>query len=87
MVVSGPNGSGKTVYMKQTALIVYLAHIGVYVPAELAEIPLIDKIAIVGANRSIYNDKDISGLQAEMVSLSRLTTPGLLSNKSLVLID
>ena len=87
MVISGPNGSGKTVYMKQTALIIDLAHIGLYVPAQIAEIPLIDKVAIVEANRSIYNNKDISGLQAEMAALGRLTTPGLLSSRSLVLID
>lgn len=54
-VISGPNGSGKTVYMKQTALIIYLAHLGFYVPAQLAEVPLIDKIVIVEAERSIYH--------------------------------
>ena len=87
MVISGPNGSGKTIYMKQTALIIFLAHLGMYVPAENAEIPLIDKIVMVDAGRSIYNSKDISGFEAEMASLGRLTTPGLITNKSLVLID
>lgn len=36
VILSGPNGSGKTVYMKQTSLIIYLAHCGLFVPAVLA---------------------------------------------------
>lgn len=33
MLITGPNGSGKTVYMKQISIIVFLAHLGFYVPA------------------------------------------------------
>ena len=58
MVISGPNGSGKTIYMKQTALIMFLAHLGFYVPAQLAEIPLIDKILMVEATRTIYQQQE-----------------------------
>lgn len=36
MLITGPNASGKTVYMKQLAIIVFLAHLGFYVPAEFA---------------------------------------------------
>lgn len=36
MVITGPNGSGKTIYMKQMGIIFYLAHLGLYVPAEFA---------------------------------------------------
>ncbi|GJQ08266.1 hypothetical protein GpartN1_g57.t1 [Galdieria partita] len=43
-VVTGPNYSGKSVYLKQIALIVYLAHIGSFVPAKEAQIALTDQI-------------------------------------------
>ena len=44
LVLTGPNHSGKSIYIKQTAIIVYLAHIGSFVPAEKATIGLTDKI-------------------------------------------
>lgn len=43
-VITGPNFSGKSVYLKQVGLIVYLAHIGSYVPAERAVISLVDRL-------------------------------------------
>ncbi|CAM6030930.1 unnamed protein product [Sphagnum balticum] len=43
-VVSGPNYSGKSIYLKQVALIVFLAHIGSFVPAEKAIVGLTDRI-------------------------------------------
>ncbi|CAI7580460.1 unnamed protein product [Penicillium manginii] len=44
LLLTGPNYSGKSVYMKQVALIVYLAQIGSFVPAESAELGITDKI-------------------------------------------
>ncbi|KAF0318757.1 DNA mismatch repair protein [Colletotrichum asianum] len=44
LVITGPNHSGKSVYIKQVALIVYLAHIGSFVPASLATIGITDQI-------------------------------------------
>jgi DNA mismatch repair protein MSH5 len=44
LVLTGPNYSGKSVYLKQVALIVFMAHVGSFVPAESARIGLTDKI-------------------------------------------
>ena len=44
ILLTGPNYSGKSVYQKQVALIVYMAHIGSFVPADAALIGLTDKI-------------------------------------------
>jgi len=44
ILLTGPNYSGKSVYLKQMALIVYMAHIGSFVPAQHAIVGLTDKI-------------------------------------------
>lgn len=74
VILTGPNASGKTVYMKQLALAVYLAHVGFFVPATLAEIPLIDSLLFVGKATSIYNEQSC-GFHSELASLSALTQP------------
>ncbi|XP_065905616.1 mutS protein homolog 5-like [Dysidea avara] len=43
-ILTGPNASGKSVYLKQIGLIVFLGHIGSYVPAEAATIGMVDQI-------------------------------------------
>lgn len=43
-IITGPNGCGKSVYLKQKALLVYLAHVGSYVPAKSANICMISSI-------------------------------------------
>lgn len=43
-VVFGPNNCGKSVYLKQVSLIIYLAHIGSFVPAKFAKIRIVDQI-------------------------------------------
>ncbi|KAI0165541.1 muts domain V-domain-containing protein [Xylariaceae sp. FL1272] len=51
IVLTGPNHSGKSVYLKQVAIIVYLAHIGCFVPAEHAQIGITDRILTRVATR------------------------------------
>ena len=85
MLITGPNASGKSVYIKQMTSIIYLAHLGFFVPAEFAEIPLIDKIFSVREAVSRYNNEN--GFKSELASLSKIMVPGYLTNKSIVLID
>ena len=47
MILTGPNASGKTVYIKQNAIIIYLAHLGFLLPAKFATIPLVDRFFII----------------------------------------
>lgn len=51
VLVTGPNYSGKSVYLKQVAIIVFMAHVGSFVPAGRAEIGLTDKILTMIATR------------------------------------
>ncbi|CAD0113438.1 unnamed protein product [Aureobasidium uvarum] len=51
ILVTGPNFSGKSVYLKQVAIIVFMAHVGSFVPATRAEIGLTDKIMTRVATR------------------------------------
>ena len=44
MIITGPNSCGKTTYMKIACLVVYMAHIGCFVPALYAKIPIMDAI-------------------------------------------
>jgi DNA mismatch repair protein MSH5 len=51
ILVTGPNFSGKSVYLKQVAIIVFMAHVGSFVPATRADIGLTDKIMTRVATR------------------------------------
>ncbi|WP_185852028.1 DNA mismatch repair protein MutS [Blattabacterium cuenoti] len=54
LIITGPNMSGKSAILRQTAIIILMAHIGSFVPAKYAEIGLIDKIfSRVGASDNI----------------------------------
>ena len=53
-VITGPNMSGKSVYLRQTGILAYLAHAGSYVPAHRASFPILDRIFTrVGASDNV----------------------------------
>lgn len=54
-IVLGPNGSGKSVYLTQTGLIVFMAHLGCYVPATEADICVVDHLYTFASSSSTSN--------------------------------
>ncbi|MFN4123267.1 MAG: DNA mismatch repair protein MutS [Flavobacteriales bacterium] len=84
LMITGPNMSGKSALLRQTALIVIMAQIGCFVPAQAARIGLIDKIFTrVGASDSIS-----SGESTFMVEMNETASiMNNLSERSLILLD
>ena len=84
MMITGPNMAGKSALLRQTALIVLLAQVGCFVPAERANIGLVDKIFTrVGASDNISLGE--STFMVEMTEASNILNN--VSSKSLVLFD
>ncbi|MCQ4270858.1 DNA mismatch repair protein MutS [Pseudomonas kuykendallii] len=84
LVITGPNMGGKSTYMRQTALIVLLAHVGSFVPAARCELSLVDRIF----TRIGSSDDLAGGRSTFMVEMSE--TANILHNatdRSLVLMD
>ena len=83
MVITGPNMAGKSTYMRQTALIVLMAHVGCFVPAKSAQIPVIDRIFTrVGASDNLILDQ--STFMVEMTEVASIIR-GATQNSLLIL--
>ncbi len=84
LLITGPNMSGKSTFLKQTAIISILAHIGSFVPAEEASIGIIDKIFTrIGAGDNLARGE--STFMVEMIETSMILNQA--TDKSLIILD
>jgi len=84
MIITGPNMAGKSTYMRQVALIVLMAHIGSFVPADAADIPVTDRIFTrIGASDDLYGGQSTFMVEmSELSSILKYATP-----RSLLILD
>ncbi len=83
-IITGPNMSGKSTYLRQVALIVLMAQIGSYVPAAEAKIGLVDRIFTrIGAQDEIHSGQ--STFMVEMVEVANILNHA--TNRSLLILD
>jgi len=83
-VITGPNMAGKSTYIRQVALIVLLAHVGSYVPADRAEIGVVDRIFTrIGASDDLSRGE--STFMVEMRETARILSG--ITDRTLVVLD
>lgn len=84
LLITGPNMAGKSTYMRQVALTVIMAQIGCFVPADRAEVPLIDRIFTrIGAADDLIGGQ--STFMVEMADIQVMTEKA--TSRSLIIID
>ncbi|WP_300393380.1 DNA mismatch repair protein MutS [Fusobacterium sp.] len=84
VVLTGPNMSGKSTYMKQIALIIIMSHIGSYVPADYARIGLVDRIFTrIGASDDLMTGQ--STFMLEMSEVANILNSA--TSKSFIILD
>ena len=84
IILTGPNMAGKSTYMRQTALITYMAHVGSFVPADSAEICIVDRIFTrIGASDDLAVGQ--STFMVEMIEVANILNYS--TNNSLIILD
>ncbi|MBD5584251.1 MAG: DNA mismatch repair protein MutS [Clostridia bacterium] len=84
MIITGPNMAGKSTYMRQTAIITIMAHLGCFVPASSAQIPLTDRVFTrVGASDNLISDQ--STFMVEMIEVASIIQNA--TKNSLLILD
>lgn len=84
MIITGPNMAGKSTYMRQNAIIAIMAHLGCFVPAKSAKIPLIDRVFTrVGASDNLISDQ--STFMVEMIEVATIIQNA--TKNSLLILD
>ncbi len=84
IIITGPNMSGKSTILRQTALIVIMAHVGLFVPCSFARIGVVDQVATrIGASDNL--SKGESTFLTEMIEATSILRSS--SDRSLIIMD